>query len=144
MSTARIAIVLPLAIAGLIAGCDTTAPDAAATPAPASASAPAPTAQSGRTLTSTAKSADGEVAQYEIVGDTVYVHNHLCAVSHSPLADDKLDKFVSTVTYQGDDPRFKGKQMVFNQCCNMCIKRFPAMWAEDPNSILAFHGLQQG
>lgn len=145
MSTAKIAIALSLAIAGLIAGCDTTAPEASTTPA----SAPATTAQTARTptsktLTSTVKSPDGEVAQYEIIGDTVYVHNRLCAVSHSPLAEDKLGKFVSKVAYQGDDPRFKGKQMVFNQCCKMCIKSFPTMWAEDPDSVLAFHGLQQG
>lgn len=83
----------------------------------------------------------GEVADYRVDGETVYVGNRLCAVSRSPLDPSTLGQFTSTVTYEGSDPRFVGKELVFNQCCEMCIERFPAMWAQDAEAILRFHGL---
>lgn len=83
----------------------------------------------------------GETAAYTVEGDVVRVNNTRCAVSRSPLDPVKLDAFTSTVAYEGADPRFRGKKMVFNQCCAMCNERFPALWAADPDGILRYHGL---
>ncbi len=90
---------------------------------------------------STSPAQRGETAAWTVEGTVVHVNNHLCAVSHSPLDPQKLDAFASTVAYSGPDPRFAGKTLVFNQCCEMCIERFPAMWMKDPDAILRFHGL---
>ncbi len=78
---------------------------------------------------------------YTIEGDVVFVNNHTCAVSGSPLADKDLTKFQSRVAYDGPVEEFKGKTLVFNQCCNMCIKSFPDMWAKDRDTIMLAHGL---
>lgn len=129
---------LPIALTCLIlwlGACSTSAPaasSAAVTTSAASAPAPAEAAEEV-----------GEQARWTVEGDTVHVNNHLCAVSHSPLDVKKLDKFQSRVAYTGDDPRFKGKEMVFNQCCAMCIQSFPGQWEDGSEAVLKFHGLAE-
>ncbi len=86
----------------------------------------------------------GEKAPYRIEGDVVYVNNRLCAVSHSPLNPHKLSQFVSRVKYDGPAKDFRGKTLVFNQCCDMCIGKFPSMWTQERDTIMRFHGLTAG
>jgi hypothetical protein len=86
-------------------------------------------------------SSDGEVARWVADGDVVHVNNGLCAVCRSPMADNALGRFVSRVGYTGADPRFVGKTFEFNQCCAGCVDRFPEMWHERTDEILAFHGV---
>lgn len=84
----------------------------------------------------------GEKAPFQIQGDVVKVNNRLCAVSHSLMAENTLGQFVSRVKYDGPDARFQGKTLEFNQCCGMCIEKFPSLWAQNREGILAFHGLK--
>lgn len=84
---------------------------------------------------------EGEVAPYVIDGETVYVNNGLCAVSHSRLDPQNLNEFTSRVRYDGPLEAFRGKTLVFNQCCEMCIKKFPDMWEENSDKILKYHGV---
>ena len=83
----------------------------------------------------------GELAPYRIEGDVVYVNNRICAVSHSPLREGQLDRYQSRVVYDGPDPRFRGKTLVFNQCCPMCIQTFPELWRQHRDRIMRYHGL---
>lgn len=84
----------------------------------------------------------GERASPTVQGDMVSVNNTYCGVSRGKLAPDVIGQFVSRVEYRGSDPRFQGKTFEFNQCCNMCIERFPQMWAQNPDAILAWHGVE--
>lgn len=84
---------------------------------------------------------EGERAPFEVQGDVVKVNNRLCAVSHSPMAENTLGQFVSRVKYEGSNPKFAGKSLEFNQCCGMCIEKFPSMWAQNRDVIMKFHGL---
>lgn len=88
-----------------------------------------------------ASSNEGERAPFEVQGDVVKVNNRLCAVSHSPMAENTLGQFVSRVKYDGSNPKFAGKSLEFNQCCGMCIEKFPSMWAQNRDGIMKFHGL---
>lgn len=83
----------------------------------------------------------GEQAPYRVEGDTVFVNNRICAVSHSPLDPHNLDRFVSRVKYNGPIAKFKGKTLLFNQCCEMCIQNFPSLWKSERDAVLRFHGL---
>ncbi|HLB59423.1 MAG TPA: hypothetical protein VJL87_05005 [Bdellovibrionota bacterium] len=86
----------------------------------------------------------GEQSEFKISGDKVEVNNHICASSKSPMEQEGLGRFTSEVVYQGSDPRFakfKGKKLIFNQCCEGCVAKFPEQWAENPEVIMAFHGL---
>lgn len=88
--------------------------------------------------------APGEIAKPEVKGDTIYVNNKICAVSRTQMREADLGKFVSKVTYTGDNPKYKkykGKELAFNQCCGMCLKSFPKKWSENADEILQFHGL---
>jgi len=78
-----------------------------------------------------------------VEGDVVHVNNSICAVSRSQMAPETLGQFVSRVEYQGEDPRFRGRVFEFNQCCGGCVERFPSMWAERADEILAYHGVSQ-
>jgi hypothetical protein len=102
---------------------------------------PLPATPPSETPAPVAIAARGETAHWTVEGGEVHVNNRLCAVSHSPLDPAKLDAYVSRVAYAGEDLRFAGKTLVFNQCCEMCVERFPKMWREDPDGILRFHGL---
>ena len=102
---------------------------------------PVPAIPPSETSAPEESAARGETAHWTVEGAEVHVNNRLCAVSHSPLDPAKLDAYVSHVAYTGDDRRFAGKTLVFNQCCEMCIERFPKMWAKDPDAVLRFHGL---
>lgn len=110
-----------------------TQPAATATPPAKVTSAPAGAAPVAR----------GEQARFRVEGDVVHVNNELCAVSRGHMGADTLGQFVSEVHYEGDDRRFAGKTLRFNQCCGGCVARFPKMWAERSDEILAFHGLNQ-
>lgn len=83
----------------------------------------------------------GEKAPFEIKGDTVYVNNRICAYSGTWMREDTLGNFISKVEYDGPDPRFKGKTLIFNQCCGGCIGAFPAKWKAERDKIMHFHGL---
>ncbi len=85
--------------------------------------------------------AAGELASYRADGDVVFVNNHICAVSGSPLDPHTLGRFVSRVRYDGPIEKFRGKTLVFNQCCAMCIESFPKKWAMERDQIMRFHGL---
>ncbi|MBI2608425.1 MAG: hypothetical protein HYW47_02370 [Deltaproteobacteria bacterium] len=93
-------------------------------------------------LTTQTESQEGEKAPYEIKGETVSVNNQYCAVSHSKMEKEDLGKWTNTVEYKGDNPQFKGKKLVFNQCCGGCIQRFPQMWSDEQDQIMQFHGLE--
>ncbi len=80
-------------------------------------------------------------SRYTIDGDVVHVNNRKCAMSGSPLAENNLEEFQSRVQYDGPVEEFKGKTLVFNQCCNMCIKNFPGKWATERDAIMQEHGL---
>lgn len=80
---------------------------------------------------------------YEILGDVVYVHNRTCAMSGSPIAEKDLGRFESRVSYDGPIERFRGKTLVFNQCCANCIESFPKKWAAERDQIMANFGLTQ-
>lgn len=87
----------------------------------------------------------GETAQYEIKGDTVLVNNHICAYSKSPMAKETLGTYTSKVVYKGNNPKFaqfKNKTLVFNQCCTMCLDKFPDEWKKNPEAIMTYHGLK--
>lgn len=83
----------------------------------------------------------GEWAPFEIRGDIVQVNNSICAQSGSQMAPETLGKFTSRVVYDGPDERFRGKTLVFNQCCHGCVLKFPAKWAAERDRIMRFHGL---
>ena len=83
----------------------------------------------------------GEKAPFMVKGNTVYVNNRICAFSGTWMREDTLDSFISTVTYDGPDPRFAGKTLIFNQCCSGCIGAFPAKWVAERDRIMHFHGL---
>jgi hypothetical protein len=83
----------------------------------------------------------GEKAPFVVEGDVVHVNNHLCGVSRSAMGPETLGRFVSRVVYQGADPRFQGKTFEFNQCCGGCLAKFPELWAQHADEILAFHGV---
>ena len=87
----------------------------------------------------------GETAHYEIKGDTVMVNNHICAYSKSPMAKETLGTYTSKVVYKGNNPKFtkfKDKTLVFNQCCTMCLDKFPGEWKKNPEEIMTYHGLK--
>ena len=83
-----------------------------------------------------------ERAPFEVDGDLVRVNNTLCATSRSPMAPDALGQFVSRVAYVGQNPAFQGRTFEFNQCCGGCVARFPTLWAENADEILAYHGVR--
>ncbi|QQR89798.1 MAG: hypothetical protein IPJ88_16725 [Myxococcales bacterium] len=78
---------------------------------------------------------------YTVQGDVVHVNNETCAMSGSPLDKKDLGKFQSRVTYDGPVAEYQGKTLVFNQCCEMCIKNFPEKWAKERDDIMRTHGL---
>lgn len=82
-------------------------------------------------------------AGYDVSGDIVHVNNRQCAMSDSPIAAKDLGRFESRVQYDGPIERFRGKTLVFNQCCPNCIKSFPAKWAKDRDQIMDRFGLTQ-
>lgn len=89
--------------------------------------------------------APGETAQYVVKDDVVNVNNTLCAESRGPLGKEVMGKFTSTVKYTGNDPKFKkfkGKNLVFNQCCPMCAAKFDGKWKENAEEIMTFHGMK--
>jgi len=90
----------------------------------------------------TEKVSVGEKSPFEIKGDIVQVNNQYCAASHSWMKKEDLGKWTNTVEYKGSNPKFKGKKLVFNQCCGMCLERFPPMWEKDQDGIMKFHGLE--
>lgn len=108
-------------------------------PAP---SAPVQTAQLSPVQAAQVSPTEGERSPFEVQGDVVKVNNRLCAVSHSPMAENTLGQFVSRVKYEGSNPKFAGKSLEFNQCCGMCIEKFPSMWAQNRDGIMKFHGLE--
>ncbi|MBT8470455.1 MAG: hypothetical protein KJN97_17045 [Deltaproteobacteria bacterium] len=75
------------------------------------------------------------------MGDVYHVNNRECAMSDSPIAEKDLGRFESRVVYDGPIERFKGKTLVFNQCCSMCIESFPKKWAAERDQIMAKFGL---
>jgi len=91
----------------------------------------------------TRRTAPGEQARFRVEGHVVHVNNELCAVSRGHMGADTLGQFVSEVRYEGGDSRFAGKTLRFNQCCGGCVARFPKMWAERADEIMAFHGLEE-
>jgi hypothetical protein len=93
-------------------------------------------------MSSGAKTSTGEKAPYVIQGDTVNVNNQYCAATHSLMDKKGLGEWTNTVEYKGTNPKFKGKKLVFNQCCGMCIQRFPGMWEKEQEKIMKFHGLE--
>lgn len=86
--------------------------------------------------------AAGERAPVVVEGDVVHVNNRLCGVSRSPMGEATLGQFVSRVQYTGSDPRYRGRTFTFNQCCGGCLQKFPELWAERADEILAFHGVE--
>lgn len=80
-------------------------------------------------------------ATEQAVSDVYYVHNRQCAMSDSPIAEKDMGRFESRVVYDGPIERFRGKTLVFNQCCSMCIESFPAKWAAERDQIMAKFGL---
>ncbi len=85
--------------------------------------------------------AEQNAAAGRLVGDVYYVNNRQCAMSDSPIAEEDLGRFESRVVYDGPIERFKGKTLVFNQCCSMCIESFPEKWAAERDQIMAKFGL---
>lgn len=85
--------------------------------------------------------AEHNAAAERLVGDVYYVNNRQCAISDSPIAENDLGRFESRVVYDGPIERFKGKTLVFNQCCSMCIESFPEKWAAERDQIMAKFGL---
>ncbi len=83
----------------------------------------------------------GEKAPYKIKGDTVIVNNQICAVSGSSMKKEDLEKWTNIVIYNGNNKKFNGKKLVFNQCCEGCVQKFPPMWQEKSEEIVKFHGL---
>ncbi len=83
----------------------------------------------------------GEHAPYVIDDEMVYVNNQLCAVSHSALLKHEVGKYSSRVEYDGDYPLFKGKTLIFNQCCEKCVNAFPEKWKRERDHVLRYHGL---
>lgn len=83
----------------------------------------------------------GERAPWRIDGDRVLVNNRVCAVSRTPMPEAGLGTYVSEVAYEGPIQVFRGKRMVFNQCCGMCVESFPTLWAAKRDEIMKFHGL---
>lgn len=135
MTKTRVAIVLVLSFA---AGC---APNATEAPARIE-----PEQSGGRAPQLAPRAPDAraaEMAPFAVEGDVVRVNNSICAVSRSAMAPETLGQFVSRVEYRGGDPRFRGKVFEFNQCCGGCVQRFPQMWAERADEILAYHGVAQ-
>ena len=61
----------------------------------------------------------------------------------SQLAEKDLGRFESRVVYDGPIERFRGKTLVFNQCCAMCIQSFPTKWAVERDQIMAKFGLEK-
>ena len=120
----------------LLVGCGSTSQ-----PSPASTSTPVTEVPPAAAPAAFVALKAGEPAAWTEEAGVIRVNNRLCAVSHSPLDPAKLSAYTSTVDYTGTDPRVQGKRMVFNQCCEMCIEKFPAMWASDPDAVLQFHGL---
>lgn len=82
-----------------------------------------------------------ERAAYKIEGDTVLVNNTICAQMGSPLSADFMGKFTSEVFYDGPIEQFKGKKLIFNQCCEHCAGNFPKKWATERDQIMLTHGL---
>lgn len=81
--------------------------------------------------------------RYEVSGDIVYVNNRHCAMSDSVIAEKDLGRFESRVTYDGPIKQFRGKTLVFNQCCANCIASFPKKWATERDQIMRKFGLAQ-
>ena len=100
-------------------------------------------AQAAAEAVKAAEAADAARVGYEIAGDVVHVNNRQCAVTGSQLAEKDLGRFESRVIYDGPIERFKGKTLVFNQCCPMCIASFPKMWAEERDAIMRKFGLAE-
>lgn len=87
----------------------------------------------------------GEKVTPMVMGKMVHVNNRICASSHTPMTEGSLGQFTSQVVYEGSDPRyakFKGKTLIFNQCCTDCITKFKAQWKDNPEAIMQFHGLR--
>ncbi len=87
------------------------------------------------------KPGQGERAPFAVEGNLVKVNNSLCGVTRSPMGQETLGRFTTRVEYAGTDPRFQGKTFEFNQCCGMCIEKFPTLWAKNADEILSYHGV---
>lgn len=86
----------------------------------------------------------GEKVTPMFMGTMMHVNNKICASSHTPMVENDIGKFTSTVVYSGSNPKFikfKGKTLIFNQCCSDCIEKFKTQWKENPEAIMEFHGL---
>lgn len=130
---APIALVTLIALSAL--GCR-----AADAPAPTADEASAPQMNAAALPSAGAQTA-AEQSPFVIEGDVVRVNNSICAVSRSQMAPETLGQFVSRVTYDGSNAKFRGKTFEFNQCCGGCVEKFPTQWAKDPDAILAYHGV---
>jgi len=82
------------------------------------------------------ESANAVESGYEVSGNVVYVNNRDCAMSDSLIAEKDLGRFESRVTYDGPIEQFRGKTLVFNQCCANCIESFPKKWAAERDQIM--------
>lgn len=125
---------MSLFAATLLASCTASAPPDEPARLEAQSDLPAPTGDAPPAA---------ERAPVAVDGNVVHVNNTICAVSRSEMAPEALGQFVSRVEYTGDDPRFRGRVFEFNQCCGGCVERFPSMWAERADEILAYHGVSQ-
>jgi hypothetical protein len=77
----------------------------------------------------------------EVVGDVVIVHNRRCAMNGAPIPPEALGRWTSRVLYDGPVDAYRGKTLVFNQCCPDCVDSFPALWAQDRDRIMREMGL---
>ncbi len=125
------------ALAGLTLLTAACAMEREAAPAKTTAAAPATVAPAALAP------GQGERAAFVVEGDLVKVNNTHCGVTRSPMGPETLGRFTTRVAYEGADPRFRGKTFEFNQCCGMCIEKFPQIWAERADEILAYHGVAQ-
>ena len=97
------------------------------------------------TLSLTALAETGEKVTPMDMGNMVHVNNKICASSHTRMDAKDVGKFTSKVVYRGSDPKYakyKGKKLIFNQCCTDCIIKFKTQWKENPEAIMEYHGLK--
>lgn len=83
-----------------------------------------------------------EISQYKVEGDNVFVNNTICAQMGAPLAPEAMGMFTTAVVYDGPSEIFKGKTLIFNQCCEHCVANFPQKWAKERDQIMRTHGLE--
>lgn len=75
----------------------------------------------------------------EAVDGVIFVHNPRCPHSGGVIPPEVRGRFQRRVRYDGPDPRYRGKTLVFDFGAQDCAEQFPTLWEDSADAILLEH-----